>query len=87
MTGPERAALRTQIDHMRRLQVARPLEDYSTLPTVEQARKMNRWERCPVHKELVGFDAFGPVGRCQGCMTEAAQAMAAIDIYTFDVTT
>lgn len=37
-------------------------------------------QACPVHGELVGFDAGDRlIGRCSGCSAEAARAIRAID--------
>lgn len=50
--------------------------DYSNLPTIHEARLMVTWTSCPVHHQMVGLDCEGHVvGRCAGCMAEAAQAL------------
>jgi len=52
------------------------INDYNTLPSVYEAQLMATWTECPVHHEKVGLSTEGVVvGRCSGCMGEAARGL------------
>jgi hypothetical protein len=56
------------------------VNDYNTLPTVYEAQLMSTWTECPVHHEKVGLSTAGVVvGKCSGCMGEAARGIRFIE--------